>query len=103
VQDRFNCPTATFYDTDWVIQPYWASYPSAPPAPRPVNLEQMLSAAATLSQGFSQVRVDLYSNGVSIKVGEITNLHGGGGGTFRPKGGELAFSNLLFGEAQADK
>ncbi len=41
--------------------------------PRPENLEKMLEIARTLSQGYTAVRVDLYSlNDGSIKFGEMT-------------------------------
>ena len=41
--------------------------------PRPANLEKMLDIARTLSQGYTAVRVDLYSlNDGNIKFGEMT-------------------------------
>jgi hypothetical protein len=97
VRDRYGQPTVAFHDTHWTIQPFWEKYPIADALPPPENLEQMLAAATELSRDFPLVRVDLYSNGSAIKVGEITHLHDGGGGRFSPSSGEAAFSTLLFG------
>lgn len=98
VYDRFVDQTRVFYDTEWNPQPYSILHPIGRPRPRPANLDDMLAAAATLSQGFSFIRVDLYSDGDSFKVGEITNCHGSAIERFLPAEGELLLSTLLFGE-----
>ena len=36
----------------------------------------MIFVAEQLSKNFDFIRIDLYSNGHDIKVGEITNCHG---------------------------
>ena len=42
------------------------------PVPRPENLEQMIQIAERISQGFTQVRVDLYNVKGRIYFGEMT-------------------------------
>lgn len=64
-----------FYNTDWELQPFTHSKftPYKTEMERPINLDKMLKAAETLSEGFPYVRVDLYEldNG-EIKFGEMT-------------------------------
>ena len=95
---RFTGMTRVFYDLQWNPQPYGLQYPLGTPEARPANLDQMLAVAATLAKGLSFVRVDLYTNGKSVKVGEITNCHGSANERFSPPEGERQLSTLLFGE-----
>jgi hypothetical protein len=96
--DRFTGMSRRFYDTDWNPQPFALQYPLGREVPRPGNLEQMLEAAAKLARGTSLLRVDLYTNGETFKVGEITNCHGSANETFSPPEGERQLSALMFGE-----
>jgi hypothetical protein len=96
--DHFANQTRVIYDAEWKAQPYSLHYPQGVPRPCPQNLEEMLTVASLLSRGFSFIRVDLYSNGRAIKVGELTNTHGSGGQRFSPIESEPMFSNLLFGD-----
>ena len=65
-------------DTGWNEMPFSLHYPrSDRPIEKPGNLDKMLEVASLLSQQFSLVRVDLYSNGKECLVGEITNCPGG--------------------------
>ena len=65
---------------------------------KPANLEEMLNIAAKLSQGFSFVRVDMYSDGKSCKVGEITNCSENATGRFIPRSAEKIASQIIFGQ-----
>ena len=58
----------------------------------------MLNVADTLSNDFEFVRIDLYSDGKKIYVGEITNFPDSGNGYFIPNNTEEIFSKLLFDE-----
>ncbi|MBN1461946.1 MAG: hypothetical protein JXA57_20640 [Armatimonadetes bacterium] len=92
--------TGRCYSADWVTQPVWTSaYPPGPAVPRPENLDEMLAVAAALSRDFPLVRIDLYTDGTVIKVGEITHCQGGGGTRYLPENGEALFSELLFEDA----
>jgi hypothetical protein len=98
VHGRFVKTAIACYDLDWNPQPIWEPHRPADPVPRPANLERILAVAAALAQGFSQVRVDLYSDGTTVKVGELTNLQASGKDRIRPREIERAFSRLLLGE-----
>jgi hypothetical protein len=51
---------------------------------RPVNLDEVVGVAARLSAPFSYLRVDLYTDGSRVYVGELTNLPGGATLSFQP-------------------
>lgn len=86
------------FDLQWNPQPYSIAYPrSKSPLPRPSNLDEMLAVAERLAAGFSFVRIDLYSDGTTCYVGEITNCHGGADELFIPAEGEEQASKILFG------
>ena len=77
IEDRYTDKEERmfFLDTDWNQLPFNINVPLELDAdlPRPANLEKMLDIARTLSQGYTAVRVDLYSlNDGSIKFGEMT-------------------------------
>ena len=78
-----GCTTA-FYSTGWEKQSFWRGYPLCEDdTPRPARLDEMLSAAATLSAGLPFVRVDFYVlDDESLKFGEMT---------FTPASGEGAW------------
>ena len=65
------------YDLDWGYHPenmvVSARYPQEPePLPRPQCLEEMIRVARTLSEGFPEVRVDLYESQGRVWFGELT-------------------------------
>lgn len=88
-----------YFDTEWRLQPFTTGYRryGDPPA-RPDNLDEMLDVAARLSAGYSLLRVDLYSDGKQVLVGELTNCSGGGGTVYFPPEGETIASRLLWPE-----
>lgn len=62
------------FDLQWEKHPEWIAeqYRSNAYCPRPQNLDGLLSVAAKLSEGFPQVRVDLYDIEGKIYFGEMT-------------------------------
>jgi TupA-like ATPgrasp len=86
----------TFYSVDWVRQHYEFTYPSAGDIQRPDNLGDMLQVASRLSEDFSFVRVDLYSNGAETCVSELTHCPNAALGRFYPRRAERAASASLF-------
>lgn len=66
------------YDTGWRARPEYSTrgdshiVPATAPLPRPQALDAMLAAAADLSAGFPQVRVDFYAVGGRPVFGEMT-------------------------------
>ena len=71
------------FDTEWnshpefIVGSQYHTQPSVPIA-RPDNLEEMLAMAASLSEGFPVVRIDLYNVDGKVYFGEITFTAGGG-------------------------
>jgi hypothetical protein len=96
--DRHTQHKRTFYSSDWVKQPFSIIYPEGGEVEKPQNLDSMLKVAASLSEGFSLIRVDLYSDGEKVYVGELTNCSEDAGGFFIPASGESIATKLLFGD-----
>jgi len=65
--------------------------------PCPENFGEMVDVVRKISAPFNFIRADLYSDGKTCKVGELTNCHAAGDRAFVPKSDHLAFSKLLFG------
>jgi len=98
--DRYINHTRKFFDVDWNEQDFSIIYPrSTADFPRPASLEKMLAAARKLSEPFSMVRIDLYSDGEQVLVGEVTNCSENAGGYFVPRSAEERASKLMFGTA----
>jgi hypothetical protein len=96
--DRHTNHTRKFFDVEWNEQDFSIIYPrSAADFPRPASLDRMLAAARTLSAPFSFVRIDLYSDGDQVLVGEVTNCSENAGGFFVPRSAERRASELMFG------
>jgi len=96
--DRHTNHTRKFFDVNWVEQDFSIIYPrSAADFPRPASLDRMLAVARTLSAPFSFVRIDLYSDGEQVLVGEVTNCSENAGGFFVPRQAEKRASELMFG------
>ena len=77
--DRHDGHRQTVYDRDWEHLNFSISYPAGSlTVPRPGNLQEMLGVAEKLASFFGFVRVDLYSDGETCMVGEITNMICGG-------------------------
>lgn len=96
---RFDEHTRVFFDRNGseldfsILKPRYAGNYELPE-----NFTEMLDIADTLSKRFSFVRIDLYSDGKDILVGEITNCHGGGTEEFVPKSAEFTNIERFFGE-----
>ncbi len=83
---RFDRRTQDFYEPDWTHLPLsggpaWAT----PPAPPPVQLQEMIDVAQRLAVDTDFVRVDLYVLAGRIVVGELTNYPAGGDSPFYPE------------------
>lgn len=98
ISTRRTDKRGTLYDTEWQPLPYSIeNRPSDEPIPRPANLDRMREVAAALSRPFDFMRVDLYTDGRRVLVGELTNCPTNGAARFRPTHGEWAASQALFG------
>jgi hypothetical protein len=84
---------------DWIPLPFvtrWPAYDGL--AKRPANFDDMLAIASTLSADFSYIRVDLYTDGKDIQVGEVTNCSGGAMTQYDPPEGDAMMWAELVGE-----
>lgn len=74
------------YDTDWNAHPeysvFTSDYLQGTPMPRPQNLDRMLDVATKLSEGFPEVRADLYNIEGKVYFGELTFTSQGGINSF---------------------
>lgn len=79
MRGRFAELTENFYSPAWNQLPIafvkeGRAYDSHARDPRPENLEEMLRLCERLAEDFPFIRVDCYTDGTSIYVGELTNL-----------------------------
>ncbi|MBR4756737.1 MAG: glycosyltransferase, partial [Bacteroidales bacterium] len=71
------------YDLGWIYRPEATrttihyKRPSQP-LPKPIHYEEMLEIARNLSQGFPEVRIDLYEVNGKVYFGEMTFTSAGG-------------------------
>lgn len=85
--DRFIEHHANYYSPQWKLLPFGeAIYPPRPEhkIEKPVNLDEMLKIARTLSNGIPFVRIDLYNINGHIYFGEMTFFPASGMGKFEP-------------------
>ena len=93
---RFCEHTRNFYDPDWHrLDLEWAHPAGSQDVERPRLLETMLMLAAKLSEPFSFVRVDMYTDDTQVKVGEITNCPEGAKGSMRSREMELMLGSMF--------
>jgi hypothetical protein len=87
-----------FFDLNWNEFPFSIHFPRyTGKIDRPKNLPEMLSIASTLGAAFGFIRIDLFSDGNEIFVGEITNCDNNAQSIFSPKSAEQVVSNIIFG------
>lgn len=85
-----------FFDPDYNHLPIKQGHENAAVTPgKPACFEEMKSIAATLSQGFPHVRVDLYEVDGKVYFGEMTFSHHGGWTKFEPEEWDYTFGQWL--------
>ena len=96
--DRYIDRTRKFFDASWNELDFSINDKRGQKhLEKPDNLEEMLAIASRLSKNFSFVRVDMYSDGMNCKVGEITNCSENATGKFLPDSAEKIASQIIFG------
>jgi len=63
---------------------------------KPYNLEEMIKISEKIAADFNFIRVDLYSNGKTCFVGELTNCHESANANFFPANSEQWVSKQIF-------
>lgn len=100
--DRYIQHKRKYFDSAWREQAFSIKYPRTDQTiPRPENFDEMMALAAKLSREFWFVRIDLYSNGKEVLVGEITHCADNADGKFMPASAEHPVSEYLFGRADS--
>jgi hypothetical protein len=95
--DRPGSLTRSFFDSDWTPLPIFSIDRKAGDFPCPANLALMLHVAETLARDFNFIRVDLYSDGQAVKVGELTNCPFSAMFPFASRESEELATKVLFG------
>ncbi len=97
--DRATNRTENFFDTDWNCLNFSINAPTAiRTMASPRNLAAMIRLSEAIAAHFWLVRVDLYTDGENILVGEITHCSNGANGVFYPRDAEERASAILFAE-----
>jgi hypothetical protein len=95
--DRHTNHMRKLFDTQWNEQDFSMTYPRAPGVlPKPATLDDMLRVARALSAPFSFVRIDLYTDGQRVLVGEVTNCSANASAPFLPPSAEKFASAQMF-------
>jgi len=102
VSGRFTDYSVVYFDTEWNELPYTGYEAGHGKFEKPQHLAEMISLAERLAKDFFFIRIDLYSDGTTIKCGEITNCPGAGLNTFKPRDAERVHSHLLFSKVSED-
>lgn len=85
-----------FFDADFNHLPFRQGHENANNTPqKPRNFELMKQAAAKLSKGIPQVRIDFYEVGDKVLFGELTFFHFSGMMPFRPEEWDKRFGDML--------
>jgi hypothetical protein len=91
--------TRLYFDRSWKKLEFSILKPvSTEEYQRPKNYMQLLEVADALSSDLEFIRVDLYTDGQHIYVGELTNWPENGNGYFVPRSAEEIASKVLFFE-----
>lgn len=98
--ERYGSHRRALLDRNWTMQDFALGYPVPEATPdSPANYAEMVEVAEKLAAAFDFVRVDLYSDGETCLVGEITHCHGSARRKFSPVTAEKVAGDLLFGPA----
>jgi hypothetical protein len=81
---RFVRHTRNLYSPQWELLDARLTLQRHPVDPRPEHLEDMISKAEKLAQSFEFLRIDYYSVGGKLYIGELTNYPGAGFERFIP-------------------
>jgi hypothetical protein len=100
IQDRDNeHPKQTFLSPEWEVLGFSRQNRDTDQyIEQPNNLNKMKEIATLLSKDFEFIRVDLYSDGSDVYVGELTHCPQSGLGKYKNFSHELSASNLLFSD-----
>ncbi len=93
--DRFGEHRRNVYDAEWNLLDVNISFPNGQDVPRPAVLDEMLSCAGKLADGFAEVRVDFYVINGKLYFGEMTFFSGAGFSKYEPREFEFEMGKKL--------
>lgn len=94
--DRARHHVRNLYDMAWNRLPITIHYPAgSEDDPRPRCLDEMSDVASRLSQPFASMRIDMYTDDRTVKIGELTSCHGGGTEWIQPAAAEFWLGKLF--------
>jgi hypothetical protein len=93
--DRFSMHTKSLFDENWKYLDIMYNLPKGFYVEKPANFSKMLTVAEKLSKPFDFVRVDFYSIGNKLFVGELTNYPESGMGRFYPQSFDVELGEYL--------
>ncbi|MBI1262220.1 MAG: hypothetical protein GC184_10895 [Rhizobiales bacterium] len=96
VQNRFSDRTVTEFDMNWDFLPIDKGYKQVPDMPKPANFDEMIQVTQTLAADFGLVRVDIFNDGKTLYVGELTHCNGAGLGRYKSVESEALMSQAVF-------
>lgn len=95
---RFTDHRRMVFDREWRPIPFSVTMPPEnADLPAPANLGEMIAVAEALARDFDFIRVDLYSDGQTVLVGELTNVPLAAMARVMPEGSDQAMRELIFG------
>lgn len=98
ISDRNNCQKRAFFDREWkpLDINMAGSAPAAPIKP-PQCLPEMIRVAETIASYFDLIRVDFYTDGNKILIGELTHCVGAALSKFESLEEEELKGRIIFG------
>ena len=95
--DRYKNHKRNLYDVNWNLLNLRISFPNytEKKIPKPEKLNEMIEIAKKLSDGFPQVRVDLFLINNKIYFGEMTFTSGAGFSRYFPRKQDFVLGDKL--------
>lgn len=98
IEESHTDARKSFFSRDWkYLEVKNLQSPSDRHSPMPPNLTKMIEISEQLAAPFSSIRIDLYSNGTAIKVGELTNCHNNASSKYRGDGAKILYREWILG------
>lgn len=96
VQNRFQDRTVTEFDMNWHFLPINKGYMQVPDMPKPENFDEMIDVAHKLCADFGLLCVDIFNDGKTLYVGELTHCNGAAIGQYKDVESEARMSQAVF-------
>jgi hypothetical protein len=92
--ERYEDHSRSLFDEHWNLIPAAYIFKRGPWEEKPASFDRMLALSKELSRDFDFVRVDLYTLGDRLYVGELTHYPGAGMEPFRPNDIDIRMGDM---------